>query len=73
MHPVLADYEVRAFAPHRRRMTAALERQQYARATASAEPTSTPQKAPATIAGHAMALVSMFFMRAPHVLHGSAR
>ncbi|MGI8484724.1 MAG: hypothetical protein ACR2OU_10735 [Thermomicrobiales bacterium] len=72
MHPVLADYEVQAFASYRRRMTDELERHEYARATASEVPASTPRKAPAGTAGHAKSLVSWFFMRASHGFQGSA-
>lgn len=72
MHPVLADYEVRAFVSHRQRKMAELERHQYAAATASAVPAATPRNAPAGTAGHAMSLISWFFMRASHGFQGSA-
>lgn len=71
--PVLAGDGGRAFVPRRRRKTAELERLQCAPMTASAVPAAPPRNAPAGIAGHAMSLMSRFFMRASHGFPGSAR
>jgi hypothetical protein len=73
MHPVLAEYEVQAFASHRRRMTSELGRHQFAPVTALEVPASTSRKVPAGTAGHAMSRVSWFFTRASHGFQGSAR